>query len=123
MTNLSTRLSAAAAYIPVIGWLYILLTQRSNPLAVFHLRQAVGLCLFLIGALATWAVVAYVLAWLPLMVVVSVALFTVVIAAYVYGAVAWIIGLTNALRNRKVTLPVFGRWANRLPIAASASSE
>ena len=55
--------------------------------------------------------------------VVSVALFTVVIAAYVYGAVAWIMGLTNALRNRKATLPVFGRWANRLPIAASATSE
>lgn len=110
------------AYIPVIGWVYIDVAQRSNALAVYHLRQAVGLCLFLMGTLATWIVVAYVLAWLPLMVVVSVALFTVVIAAYAYGVVAWVMGLSNALRNRAVPLPVFGRWANRLPIVPSSAS-
>jgi uncharacterized membrane protein len=116
MTNLPSRLFAAFAYVPVIGWIYVLLTQRGNPLAVFHLKQSIGLFLFLIAALVTWMIVAYVLAWLPLMAALGVALFTVVMVVYIYGAVAWIIGLINALKNREDPLPVFGRWANRLPI-------
>jgi uncharacterized membrane protein len=116
MNNLPSRLSAAFAYVPVIGWIYVLFTQRGNPLAVFHLKQSVGLFLFLIAALVTWMIVAYVLAWLPLMAALSAALFTVVMVVYIYGAVAWIIGLINALKNRESRLPVFGRWADRLPI-------
>jgi uncharacterized membrane protein len=114
-----SKLSAAFAYVPVIGWLYVLLTQRSNPLAVFHLKQSIGLFLFLIGVLVTWMIVAYVLAWLPLMAALGAALFTVVMVAYLYGAVAWIMGLINALNNRATPLPVFGQWANRLPIGRS----
>ncbi len=48
---------AVIAYIPVIGWLYVYCFQRKNPLAVFHLRQSVGLVLFLIGTLVVWAIV------------------------------------------------------------------
>jgi uncharacterized membrane protein len=116
MNDYPPRLPAAIAYVPVVGWLYVFLTQRSNPLAIFHLRQSVGLCLFLIGVLVGWVVVGYVLAWIPLMGALSVALFTVVITAYIYGALAWVMGLINALNNRANPLPIFGRWAARLPI-------
>jgi uncharacterized membrane protein len=110
------NISAVIAYIPIIGWLYVYLFARKNPLAVYHLRQSVGLVLFLIGAFVIWAVVAYVIAIIPYMAAFSVALFTVVIAAYLFGAVTWIMGIVNALRNKSTPLPLFGQWANRLPI-------
>lgn len=115
--NPSARLPAVLAYlIPIIGWLYVYFFQRKNAFAIFHLRQAVGLFLFLAAALAIWALVAWVLAWIPYMAVLGIALFTIVIAAYLYGLVAWVMGMINALRNRPVPLPIFGQWANRLPI-------
>jgi uncharacterized membrane protein len=112
-----SRVPAVLAYlIPVIGWLYVFFFQRKNTLAVYHLRQSIGLFLFLVATLAGWAVIAWVLAWIPYMAVLGIALFTIVIAAYLYGVVAWILGMINALRNRLAPLPLFGQWANRLPI-------
>jgi len=115
--NRPSRLPAVLAYlVPVIGWLYVLFFQRKNSFAVYHLRQSIGLCLFLVGALAGWAVVAWVLAWIPYAAVLSIALFAIVIAAYVFGVLAWILGLVNALSGRLAPLPLFGQWASRLPI-------
>ncbi len=112
-----SRFPAVVAYlVPVIGWLYVYLFQRKNLLAIYHLRQAIGLCLFLIGVAVGWAVIAWLLAWIPCMAIVSMALFTIVIAAFLYGVVVWIMGLVNALSNRLAPLPLFGRWANRLPL-------
>ncbi len=113
----TSRVPAVIAYLlPVIGWLYVLFFQRGNSLAVFHVRQAVGLFLFLIGAVVVWGVVAWVLAWIPYAAVLSMALFTLVIAAYIFGVVAWIMGLVHALSSRAEPLPAFGKWADRLPI-------
>jgi uncharacterized membrane protein len=115
--NRPSRLPALVAYlIPVIGWLYVLFFQRKNSLAVYHLRQSIGLFLFLAGALAGWAVIAWVLAWIPYAAVLSIALFAIVIAAYLVGFVAWIAGMINALSDKLAPLPLFGQWASRLPI-------
>jgi len=112
----TSRFPAVLAYLPVIGWLYVFLFERQNASAVYHLRQSIGLFLFLIGSVIAWAVIAWVLAWIPLMAVISVALFAIVIAAWIFGFVALIMGLLNALRNRLVPLPGVGQWASRLPI-------
>lgn len=117
MSSKPSRFPAVVTYlIPIIGWLYAYSFQRENPLAMYYLRQSIGLFLFLMAALMGWAVVAWVLAWIPYLSVLSIALFTLVIAAYLFGIVAWILGLTNVLRKREVPSPVFGRWASRLPI-------
>ncbi len=108
--------AAAFAYLPVVGWLYVFLFQHGNKLALFHLRQSVGLILFLVGVLVGWAVVAWILAWIPYVAVISIALFAIVVAAYLYGVVALVLGVMNALRNRFALLPFFGGFANRLPI-------
>ena len=108
---------ALIAYIPIVGWLYVYLLQRKNPLAIFHLRQSVGLFLFLVGIFVGWAVIAYLIAFIPYMAVFSVALFTIVIAVYLFGVMAWVTGILNALKNKSTPLPLFGQWANRLPIA------
>jgi uncharacterized membrane protein len=115
MNDLS-RFSAVAAYVPIIGWLYVYVFQRKNELANFHLKQSIGLVLFLVSALVSWAVVAWGLAWIPYMGALGMALFTLVMAAYVFGAVAWILGLIHSLRGQMVPLPWFGSWATRLPI-------
>jgi uncharacterized membrane protein len=105
-----------AYLIPVVGWLYVLFVERKNPFALYHLRQAIGLVVFLVAVLVGWAVVAWVLAWVPYAAVLSIALFSIVVAAYLYGMVAWIVGLVNALAGRSLPLPLFGEWASRLPI-------
>lgn len=112
-----SRLPAVLAYlVPVISWLYVFFFQRNNLLAIFHVRQAIGLFLFVIGAFVGWGVIAWLLAWIPYAAVLSIALFALVIAACLYGIVAWLLGLINALNSRLAPLPLFGRWANRLPI-------
>lgn len=111
-----SRLPAVMAYIPVLGWLYVYFLARENVPAMFHLRQSIGLFLFLAGVLVGWAVIAWLLTWIPLMMTVAMALFSVVMAACFFGVIAWIMGFANALGKRDNSLPVFGRWASRLPI-------
>ena len=115
--NMSSRLPAVLAYLlPVLGWLYIFLFQRRNSLALYHLRQAIGLVLFLIVISMAWGVVAWLLAWIPYLGILSIALFALVLGAYFYGMVACLFGIYNALFERESPLPLFGRWASRLPI-------
>ncbi len=111
-----SRFSAAAAYLPIIGWLYVYVFRRRDALAMFHLRQAVGLVLWLIGVVVAWAVAAWVLAWLPYMGALGMGLFSLVMVAFFFGILAVILGVLNALRRRAVPLPICGRWASRLPI-------
>ncbi len=115
--NTSSRLSAVLVYVlPVLGWLYVFFFQRRNSLALYHLRQAIGLVLFLIVTLIAWVVVGWLLAWIPYLNILSIALFALVVAVYLYGIVAWLIGIYNALSDRESPLPMFGRLASRLPI-------
>jgi uncharacterized membrane protein len=103
------RFPAVVVYlVPVIGWLYVFLFQRKNTLAMYHLGQSIGLFLSLVATLIGWAVIAWVLAWIPYMGALSIALFTIVIAIFLFGIVAWILGLINALRRRTVPLHGFG---------------
>jgi uncharacterized membrane protein len=102
--------------VPVIGWLYVIFFQRKNSLAIYHLKQSIGLVLFLIVTTTGWAAVGWVMAWIPYVAVLSIALFAIVIVAYLYVVVAWIQGMSNALKARLAPLPLFGEWASRLPI-------
>ena len=111
-----SRTPAVLAYLPVVGWLYVFFLQRQNPLAMFHLRQAIGLVLFLLAVFVGWIVVAWILAWIPFAFVFSIGLFALVIVAYLGGVVILLMGLRNALNAKQTPLPVFGEWANRMPI-------
>jgi uncharacterized membrane protein len=115
MTHTSP-LPAVLAYIPVIGWLYVAVFQRGNEDATFHLRQSVGLVLFLASVFAGWVIISTMIGLIPYMAALGMGLFTLVMAAFMYGFVAWLMGMNNALRRRLEPLPLFGKWANRLPI-------
>jgi uncharacterized membrane protein len=115
--NMSSRFSAALAYLlPVLGWLYVFFFQRKDSFALYHLRQAIGLVIFLIATLLTWGVLGWLLAWIPYLDILSIALFALVVGAYLYGIVAWLFGIYNALSDRESPLPLFGGLASRLPI-------
>lgn len=112
----SSRIGAAIAYIPIVGWLYVFGSQRQNSFAIFHLRQSIGLVVFLAAVIVGWVVVTWVLAWIPYAFLFGIALFALVMVAVFSGVVILLLGLKNALGARQAVLPVFGEWANRLPI-------
>jgi hypothetical protein len=114
----SQRISAALGYVPVIGWLYVLLTQSKNKLAIFHLRQAVGLVLFLIVVFVGWAILTYAISFIAFGFLIGNALFALVVAAFIYGLVALWLGISNASRGKPIYLPIFGRRAAKLPIGS-----
>ena len=115
--NASKRFPAFIAYLfPVLGWLYVLFFERKNPFAMFHLRQSVGLVLFLLGVFVSWVVVGWALAWIPYVFIFSVLFFSLVIIALIFGIGIWFMGMANALKGSISLLPIFGRMANRLPL-------
>lgn len=111
----SQRIPAFLAYLLLpVGWLYVLIFQRRNALAIFHCKQSIVLVGWLVISLAAWAALGWVLAWVPLGFVIGVALFGLVIAAYIFAFIAWVVGMRNALSARMVPLPIVGGWAIRL---------
>ena len=110
----SDRLFAVLAYIPVLGWLVVLLLKRHSPLPMFHVRQSIGLFVFLVLSFAAWAAGTWVLGWIPYGFMVGVSLFTMVIVAFIFVIVAWITGMVDALKGRMVLLPLFGARANNI---------
>ena len=113
----SDRFFGFIAYLlPVIGWIYLIIFQRKNHFAQFHLRQAVGLFLFVILVILGWGIVAWLLSWIPYAVIFGMALFSLPLTAVIFGVVAWIIGLVNSLLDREEPLPIIGGFSSRLPI-------
>jgi uncharacterized membrane protein len=115
--NTSRRLPAFIAYLlPVIGWVYVGIFESKNQFARFHMRQSVGLFLFLVLVTAGWGLLTWLLAWIPYMYVFAIALFALPIVSYVFAVIAWIVGMANALRDRQVYLPLIGGYCSRLPL-------
>jgi len=116
MESRSEHFDAAVAYVPVIGWIYVALSPRKDEFSLFHLRQSVGLIVFLLAVFAGWVIVSWILAWIPYGVVIASTLFTLVVGALLFGVAALIAGVFNAVRGKMNPLPIFGRWAhNKLP--------
>lgn len=113
----SDRLLALIAYLlPVLGWIFVGIFQRKNSFAMFHLRQAIGIFLALLITFLAWVLSGWVIAWIPYGFVFSMALFSLVIVVAIAVVIAWMVGVVNALLLRKTFTPIFGRWADRLPI-------
>jgi uncharacterized membrane protein len=115
---LSARLSAFLAYfLIIIGWIYVLLFQRKDRFAIYHLKQSVGIVVYLLVVSFGWVVIGWLLAYIPLMgMLTSVMLFSLVIAAYLSAIVLWIIGMARALRGMMTPLPMIGWQAQRIPL-------
>ncbi|MGA9349424.1 MAG: hypothetical protein WBW48_11560 [Anaerolineae bacterium] len=112
------RHAAFLAYLlPVVGWLYVFLFHRKDELAVHHAKQSMVLTMTAVGAPAAWALVAWIVSWIPWAgSVISAALFALVILTYIFLAVIWVIGMVYALQAKMKPVPVLGGWAERIPI-------
>ncbi len=116
--NKPKRYLAFLAYLlSFVGALYVLLFNREREFARHHAKQSLGLAVVAVGVPLVWAVVSWMLSWIPLVgPVIAASLFALVIVAYVALVALWIVGMVRALRVERATLPVVGTWAQRLPI-------
>lgn len=111
----SQRILAFLAYLLfVLGWLIALVFGRRSRFAVYHAKQSIALALFLVAVMTGWIVFAWLTAWIPSLFIVGIAAFSLVIAAAIFGVIAWLLGMRNALRGQMEPLPIVGGWARRL---------
>ena len=113
----SSRVSAFLAYLlPVVGWLFVLLFRRNDRFARFHANQSIVLILAALAVPAIWAISAWLVARIPIIGPMTAAgTFALVVAAVVFFAALWLLGMANALRARPAPLPMVGQWAKNLP--------
>jgi uncharacterized membrane protein len=114
----SSQVLAFLAYaLWIFGWLIVMLVARNDRFASYHAKQSLGLSLAVILAPLVWLVLGWLIAWIPTVgVVVSAAMFSLVIGLYIVAAVAWVSGMIHAARAQLRPLPFFGDWVQRLPL-------
>jgi uncharacterized membrane protein len=106
-----------AYLLPIVGWLYVLLFRKKDEFALYHAKQSMMLTMTAVGAPAAWAIVAWIISWLPLAgPIIAAALFALVILIYIFLAATWVIGMVYALQAKMEPVPVLGGWAERIPI-------
>ena len=112
------RTWAFLAYLlSILGWLYVSLFRREDELAVYHVKQSLGLTLAAIGSFALWLLGSYVISWVPLVgPLLAAASFSQVILIYIVLVVAWVTGMVYALQAKMRPLPIIGKWAERIPV-------
>ena len=111
------RVLAFLAYLlSVLGWLYVLLFQRDDKLAVYHAKQSLVLTLVAIGSLAMWLLGSWAISWVPLVgPLIAAATFSQVVLVYIFLTVAWMMGMVRALQAKMQPLPLVGKWGERIP--------
>ena len=121
----SSRYLAFFSYLfSLPGALFVLLARRDDAFGVYHARQSLALAIVGIAAPLLWAVVAWVLAWIPTFgAMLGVILFALVIAAYFGILFSWIAGMVYSLRGQVRPLPLFGTRSTPRPAAEPAAAE
>ena len=116
MTRASRWWAFAAYLFSLPGALIVLAARRGDDFARYHARQSALLAVLMIAIPLAWAVVAWCLAWVPLVgAMLGVSLFALVLAALVALAGSWITGMVFALQGNIKPVPLVGRWAERRP--------
>ena len=112
----SRRIFAVLAYIvPVLGGIIGLAVDGHNPLTRNHAQQSIATVLALIMSFLLWAVIGYLIGLVPIMgPIVSISLFSLVVAMLIFLAINWIISLLLALRGRERTIPFANKIVGRL---------
>ena len=106
-----------AYFVPILGWLYVLLFQKKDKFAVYHAKQSIMLTIMVLVAPVIWGAVAWILTWIPLAgAIIAAALFALVILTYIFLAAVWVVGMAYALQAKVKPLPIVGGWAERISI-------
>jgi uncharacterized membrane protein len=103
------------------GALFVLLARRDDAFAVYHARQSLRLAIIGLLAPIGWALLAWILAWIPLAGgMLGVVLFALLIAIYAGILISWFAGMIYSLKGQVRPMPLFGSRTTRRP-AAEAS--
>ena len=114
MSQSSRYLAFVSYLLSLPGALFVLLARQDNSFAVYHARQSLRLALIGIGAPLGWAVVAWILAWIPVIGgMLAVILFALVIATYLGIMISWIAGMVYSLKGQVRPIPLFGARSKR----------
>lgn len=110
------RIFAVLAYIvPVLGGVIGLAVDGRNPLTRHHARQSIAAVAALIMSFLLWAVVGYLIGLIPIAgPIISISLFSLVVAMVIFMAINWIISLLVALRGQERTMPFANRIVERV---------
>lgn len=117
MSKPQGTLAFLAYLLPIVGSLYVFLFHRQDEFAAYHAKQSIALTVTAVVAPAAWAVVAWGVSWLSLVgPIIAAALFALVILTYVVLVVTWFIGMVYVSQGKMKPVPMFGGWAERLPV-------
>jgi uncharacterized membrane protein len=121
----SSRYLAFVSYLLSLpGALFVLLARRDDPFAIYHARQSLTLAIVGIVAPLIWAVVAWALAWIPILgAMLGVILFSLLIATYAGILFSWIVGMVYSLKGQVRPLPFFGARSTPRRTAEPAAAE
>lgn len=113
----TNRIPAFLAYfLLIVGCLYVFIFQRQDEFAMYHAKQSLLIMLTALVTPVVWAIATWLISWLPFGFVLAVALFTLVIATYIYLAVLWLVGIIYVSQTKTKPLPIIGDWAKWIPI-------
>jgi uncharacterized membrane protein len=108
-------LAFLAYLLSILGWLYVLLFQRKDKLAVYHAKQSLVLTVVAIGSIVIWLLGTWIITWIPLVgPLLAAAAFSQVILTGMFVIVATIIGMVYALQEKMQPLPFVGQWGDRI---------
>jgi uncharacterized membrane protein len=113
----TNRFPAFLAYFLLIfGCLYVFIFERQDKFAVYHAKQSLLIMLTALAAPLVWLVATWLLSWLPFGFLLGVALFSLVVATYIFLIVIWLLGMLRVSQTQAKPLPIIGAWAKWIPI-------
>jgi uncharacterized membrane protein len=94
----NSQLIAIVSYLAFVGWViaFVLYQNDKSELAIFHLRQALGLHVL--------AVFGWILFWIPI----------IGWLAAIFLVICWLIGLINAAQGEAKPVPLIGDFFQNL---------
>ncbi len=114
MSTSSRYLAFLSYLLSLPGALFVLLARRDDSFAIFHARQSLALAIVALITPLIWGVLAWGLAWIPLVgPMLGVILFALVIAAYIGLFFSWIAGMIYSLKGIVRPIPLIGARATR----------
>lgn len=117
MENSQEKYFAFLAYLlSFVGAIYVLFFRpKKEQFALYHARQSLGIQLIALALLLAWFIVMWILAWIPYIgFIFGIALFSLVIAAYIVLTISCISGMVYALQAKKQLVPIVGDYATHI---------
>jgi uncharacterized membrane protein len=121
VTAQSRTIALLAYLVPLAGPLGLLAARRDDSFTRYHAFQGLAIDLGALGTPLLWAVVGWVLAWVPTAgPVLGIISFGLVLAIEVLLLVARLLGAIWAVRGQLRPAPLVGGWSERMALAGAA---